>query len=292
MTEYCSTATTGEPLAGTAPTESHLLVVEAPGRWGAAPLADCSLPAADRSALADLPPHWRVILARRPDRPLRRQRERFVWRSDPDGTARQWRLPVDAAVLPDRLPGTGRVVAAPILLVCTNGGRDRCCALRGRPLLDRLSSSEVWECSHLGGHRFAPTALRLPDRLVFGRLTEAAARGALAGQTPLAAVRGPAGWPAPAQAAAIAVWRHHRVAPIRDATVTGGQVRLTLQDGTGWQVAVRSSAVPSRPLSCGAPPSPGLRWQPDVPVPWGPTGSDDRDLDWIATTEESRWRTH
>jgi hypothetical protein len=272
VTEYCSAATSGEPLAGTAPTESHLLVIEAPGRWGASALADCSLPAADRSALAALPPRWRVILARRPDRPLRRQRDRFVWRSDPDGTARQWRLPLDAAVLPDHLPGPGRAVAAPTLLVCTNGGRDRCCAMQGRPLVDRLASPDVWECSHLGGHRFAPTALRLPDRLVFGRLTGAAALGALAGQAPLAAVRGPAGWPAPVQAAVVAVWRHHRMSPIRDAAVTGDQVRLTLQDGTAWQVAVRSSAIPPRPLSCGAEPLPGRRWQPGVPVPLGPTG--------------------
>jgi hypothetical protein len=257
VTEFCSRAAAEEPLAGTAPTETHLLVVEAPGRWGSAALADCSLPPAVRSALAALPPQWRVILARRPDRPLR--------------IARQWRLPIDAPVLPGLLPQTGRVVAGPTLLLCTNGSRDRCCALHGRPLLDRLASPHVWECSHLGGHRFAPTALRLPDRLVFGRLTAAAARDALAGQTPLAAVRGPVGWPAPVQAAVIAVWQHHRVAPIRDAAVAGGQVRLALQDGTSWLVAVRGSAVPARPLSCGTEPVPGRRWQPDVPVLLGPT---------------------
>ncbi len=47
----------------------------------------------------------------------------------------------------------------PLALVCTNGKRDRCCALLGRPLAAELASSGVegvWEVTHLGGHRFSP----------------------------------------------------------------------------------------------------------------------------------------
>jgi hypothetical protein len=267
VTQYCASSADAEQLAGTAPTQTHLLVVEAPGRWSAQPLRDCSLPDAERRALAALPAHWRVILARRPERPLRCQDDRFVWRSDPDGPARQWRLPRTASVLPDQLPGHGRAVTEPLLLVCTNGGRDRCCALRGRALFAQLASPSVWECSHLGGHRFAPTALRLPDRLSFGRLTLASAQAVLAGQAPLADVRGPVGWPAEAQAAAVAVWRSHGLSPLRTAAIAGGQVRLALADGTVWQVAVHRRAVPPRPLSCGAAPSPGQDVRAGAPVP-------------------------
>lgn len=40
-------------------------------------------------------------------------------------------------------------------------------------LLSRLevdARDRVWECSHLGGHRFSPTVLSSPVSAVYGRL--------------------------------------------------------------------------------------------------------------------------
>ena len=82
----------------------------------------------------------------------------------------------------------------PILLVCTNAKRDVCCAVRGRPLAADAAAAlpeQVWECSHTGGHRFAPTAVVLPHGQTLGRLTveiavdavRAAAHGQLAPKT-------------------------------------------------------------------------------------------------------------
>jgi len=51
------------------------------------------------------------------------------------------------------------------LLVCTHGSRDRCCGAFGSNLAawaERSLDVDVWRASHLGGHRFAPTALHLP----------------------------------------------------------------------------------------------------------------------------------
>lgn len=67
---------------------------------------------------------------------------------------------------------------APTLFVCTDGKHDRCCALRGRPLLLALraeiarrgDSTCVVESSHLGGHRFAANCLALPAGELYGRL--------------------------------------------------------------------------------------------------------------------------
>ena len=57
-------------------------------------------------------------------------------------------------------------------LVCTNGRHDPCCATFGRPLVRALRASrwvdEVWECSHIGGDRFAGNLVLLPDSLYFG----------------------------------------------------------------------------------------------------------------------------
>ena len=63
--------------------------------------------------------------------------------------------------------------ADPVLLVCTNGRRDVCCAVRGRPVaLEAAAASpgRVWEASHTGGHRFAPTGVLLPHGATFARL--------------------------------------------------------------------------------------------------------------------------
>lgn len=63
--------------------------------------------------------------------------------------------------------------AGPLLLVCTHAKRDQCCAIRGVPLARALAAQHpgrVFECSHLGGHRFAATALALPSGAVYGRL--------------------------------------------------------------------------------------------------------------------------
>lgn len=53
------------------------------------------------------------------------------------------------------------------VLVCGHGRRDACCGRWGTllhiELAARSSAVRVWRCSHTGGHRFAPTAITLPD---------------------------------------------------------------------------------------------------------------------------------
>jgi hypothetical protein len=60
------------------------------------------------------------------------------------------------------------------VLVCTHGTRDSCCGRRGAQLAvdlaapGRLAGRNLWRTSHLGGHRFAPTFLVLPEGTVWG----------------------------------------------------------------------------------------------------------------------------
>jgi len=61
----------------------------------------------------------------------------------------------------------------PFTLVCTHGSRDACCAKLGGLFfraLHRLSPRSVWQASHLGGHRFAATAIQFPVGRLYGRL--------------------------------------------------------------------------------------------------------------------------
>ena len=66
------------------------------------------------------------------------------------------------------------------ILVCNHGSRDRCCATFGfaiyRELREKYASSQpdalrVWRCSHLGGHRMAPTLLDFPEGRYYAYLT-------------------------------------------------------------------------------------------------------------------------
>ncbi len=63
----------------------------------------------------------------------------------------------------------------PLYLVCVHGKRDRCCARLGMPVFSALAAQrpgQVWQTSHLGGHRFAATLLCLPEAVCYGRVTQ------------------------------------------------------------------------------------------------------------------------
>lgn len=81
--------------------------------------------------------------------------------------------PVDPALLADR-PDAGPTPAPPEVLVCAHGTRDVCCGGSGTRLAVEvraaLSARRVRRTSHLGGHRFAPTALTLPDGRAWAHL--------------------------------------------------------------------------------------------------------------------------
>ena len=128
---------------------------------------------------------WRPVLVRRPGRrPSDGPTRIFFADTTPPAPRTTVLRVVDPAELasiafPDAdAPLPGEAVADPMLLVCTHGRRDRCCAVDGRALARAVAAtgeSDVWESTHLGGHRFAPTALVLPTGYLYGRLDVAGA---------------------------------------------------------------------------------------------------------------------
>lgn len=59
----------------------------------------------------------------------------------------------------------------PVFLTCTHGRHDQCCAIAGRPVAEQfhaLRPDSSWECSHLGGDRFAGNVVVLPWGLYYG----------------------------------------------------------------------------------------------------------------------------
>ena len=65
------------------------------------------------------------------------------------------------------------------ILVCTHGSHDKCCAAYGKPFYQQacqitasLPHVRVWQSSHFGGHRFAPTAIDFPQGRFYGFLNQ------------------------------------------------------------------------------------------------------------------------
>lgn len=93
-------------------------------------------------------------------------------------------------------------------LVCTNGRRDPCCARWGPPVFSALYEAlgaAAWQCTHVGGHRFAANLLLFPHGILYGRLRSQdalpVARAYAQGQLSLEHYRGRSCYPPPAQAA-------------------------------------------------------------------------------------------
>ena len=107
---------------------------------------------------------------------------------------------------------TRAVDTRPVYAVCTHGTHDTCCAIEGRPVAAALvleCPGRVWECSHVGGDRFAANVLVLPTGQLYGRVTDPAALAAAteAGRVLPEGLRGQIGLPPAAQAAVVYVQR-------------------------------------------------------------------------------------
>jgi hypothetical protein len=75
------------------------------------------------------------------------------------------------ALAAGRPPLFGVPMNEPIFLVCTHARRNACCGRFGLPLAAGLSSlypTQVWETSHVGGHKFAANLVLLPHGLYYG----------------------------------------------------------------------------------------------------------------------------
>jgi hypothetical protein len=198
----CSLASAAddEPMAGTALTDTEMLLVECPGPWGHDAVAENRLPEAVRHHLVAL--DLKVLLIRR--HKARAEEGVRVFHARRSGEGFEVRTALLAT--PEDLPGLDLNDLQPhdadLWLVCTNAKRDRCCALEGRPVtaeIERRWPEDTWEVSHLGGHRFAGTLLALPSGWMLGRLDAASAvaacEGVVGGEVPVVLARGRAGRP-------------------------------------------------------------------------------------------------
>jgi hypothetical protein len=173
----------GEPIVGSATASVRCwLLIEHRGRWER-DIASTDMPAATHAWLGGLlSKHKRLrpqlIRQNGAEGPLR------IYVVTTGRQARVRRFVIDSHdMLPDLgieplIEGTGDAGGPgpeSLYLVCTHGRRDQCCARHGVAFHKTLAElpevdGEVWQTSHLGGHRFAATAVYLPSGVQYGRL--------------------------------------------------------------------------------------------------------------------------
>lgn len=274
----CSVASEarGDQLAGTAPVARRWLLLEHPGPWDKKPLDTAPLTGdLGRRMERECADHdAKILLVRRQGRRIDAEVHQW-WAVDTVTGAwvrGTWRTSADlldaAAAIGERLDASTEP-AEPMVLVCTHATRDACCAVRGRPISARLAKvwpEEVWECTHLGGHRFAGTMLSLPSGAVYGRLDPQIAHdvivGERAGRVVAARLRGLSRYTPAVQAAQATFLAQYGPAALADVSVGRVEVISPTEDEvevcgvgalpTGTVYRVRREELTPAPLSCGA----------------------------------------
>jgi hypothetical protein len=263
---------------GTASTATSWILVEQPGPWGWDAVVQSRLSRSVASALRSVVRELsiRVVLIRRPGlRPAPQGRHCYLIHSGPDTPwiehAVVGRLndlfDADLAQLAAGGPtGLGSVETDPLFLVCTNGARDPCCAERGRPLasaLEKEYDDRVWESSHIGGDRFAPNLVYLPQGVYFGRVAPEdgarIAREVEAGVLDLEHYRGRSCYPFEVQAAEYFARRQRDLTHIEDlrlirrTDVGPNEIEVEFEGKADTRLVVRLRIAPAEPprlLTC------------------------------------------
>lgn len=219
---YCSSTSRGvsEQLFATVSQTQYWLLLEEPSAWGAKAFEESQLLEPVKPYLAsflETTPYSRLLLIKRVNpaadvgirlylvnsRELDPQIYLFQLQRYPD------LLDLDlTGIFSGEAAYRKHLQNEPLYLVCTNGKRDPCCAKFGLltyGLASKKIGNAAWQCSHIGGHRFAANLLCFPHGIYYGRVDERALNQILQSyplaQLVLENYRGRACYPKPAQAA-------------------------------------------------------------------------------------------
>ena len=186
---YCSefSRQAGEPLFGTASRVDVWLLLEVPRPWAEQAFPESALPEPVKAHLKrqlDSIPRSRLLFIKQSSRSAPPYAFYLARSHEIDCQLYEFRLNAYEDLLKLDLPWvlagdphhTPSVRADPVFLVCTHGTRDKCCARFGLSTyreMRKAATKSVWQCSHIGGDRFAANVLVLPHGLYYGRVETA-----------------------------------------------------------------------------------------------------------------------
>jgi hypothetical protein len=268
-----------EPLGATASRIDHWILVEYRGAWRrdilGGSLLSPGLKAHLRETLELLRPA-RLLFVKQPERRAETGRRIFLASTSP-GAERLLGLEVEHQDDLRELDLAGALarggepfhpVADPVLVVCTHGKRDRCCARYGGPLYDALRAAappgEVWQSTHVGGDRFAGNVVALPQGTFHGRVEPGDIRALLdalaKGRVDLDRYRGRSAYSFAVQAADRALRETEGLLGLDDLVLLGSEhrgdetwrVRFRTPDGATHRVDVVAELGEPELLTCEA----------------------------------------
>jgi hypothetical protein len=241
-----------DPMYGTASAGFSWVLLELPGAWGHSAFLQSPAvidPNLGRAIVRRVESaKMRIAAIRRPGRRSATPQWRwFVAHCEPGSEALYGGEVSDPSEYLDiALDGSdGSPSADPVVAICAHGKHDQCCAVRGRSACKAIAArypEYTWECSHLGGDRFAATMLVLPEGLCYGRVDTADSadliRLYLEGRVDNRFLRGRTSLPHVVQAAqhfAREAFGDDRIASLSPLTVERGdhRIRVVLQDDAG-----------------------------------------------------------
>ncbi|NJL49331.1 MAG: hypothetical protein HC929_20155 [Leptolyngbyaceae cyanobacterium SM2_5_2] len=201
----------GESLIGTAPPTRQFVLIECPHPWAEAMAQSRGLPLSMAVQIQHWAQQWpdtQFLLftgQRLPScscQSLNLQSRRILIFEAPENRVQTYRVMQIEVATPDHLtaaladwfaartrgkwPKAAHALTGRHIFVCTHGRHDRCCGRYGYPfyrqakaLVESLEQAQrlprsgihVWQVSHIGGHRFAPTLIDLPEGRYYGSLT-------------------------------------------------------------------------------------------------------------------------
>ncbi|HEY3736840.1 MAG TPA: sucrase ferredoxin [Jatrophihabitans sp.] len=264
----------GDSMLGSAFEQGGVLLVEVPGPWGHDALTESRLDSTvatvliTRARAAGLRP----LAIRHHGRGGTTGAKRWAVRPAGSATTYWGDYEKDEELLGIALDGsTGTASSGSTFLVCAHSKRDQCCAVFGRPIAAELEvrrPGQVWECSHTGGHRFAPVVLALPGSTsggaLYGRVEVPDALRIVAatevGKTVPEKLRGEIGYSSVVQTALAQLQQQTGITGFGDIRVVSSDesvpgtstVRLTAGD-TDYTVTVEAERELTPFASCGKP---------------------------------------
>jgi hypothetical protein len=254
----------GEPLTATASRVDRWILIEHHGAWGRDAIDSSGLPAEIKAHLAERAAALRpakVLFIRRRERKAAdgihvywgSSASRGPWLSSAVVEGYGDLLGLDFA-------DPGDSPTHPLLLVCTHGKHDACCAKHGLPVYeamrDLVDEGWLWQCSHVGGDRFAGNVVCLPEGVYYGRVGPGDALGLveehLAGRVQLDFYRGRSCYSFRVQAAERAVRASSRAAGLDELELRSTSPIVFRAGGRDYEVDVAVEHGDLAQLTCNA----------------------------------------
>ncbi|HET8546569.1 MAG TPA: sucrase ferredoxin [Bryobacteraceae bacterium] len=176
---FCSDASraNGEQIYGTVAHIDSWLLIEYPGAWRPYAISDSALPDGVKQQLRGMARHspgQRQLFIRQGYQRRATLRCFIAESREADSRLAYFDFAdYDEIGRFDAASAVLRATDETILLVCTHGTHDKCCAKFGRPVyasLHNCAPERTWECTHVGGDRFAGNVVCLPHGIYYGHV--------------------------------------------------------------------------------------------------------------------------